>query len=155
MLQKNITLVDYETLTDSKGNRIVAFGHWAGIVGAYNGLLTYGKKWSLFDLKPAYQCVDLEDMQEEFFKVKALPPIKIAITGGGRVANGAMDIMDMMGIKRVSIFNYLYTQFQRTGLRPAAFRTITMPAKTVRFGTVRIFTRTRKNIKVRSINLPK
>lgn len=111
ILEKNICLVDYETLTDAKGNRIVAFGHWAGIVGAYNGLLTYGKKWSLYDLKPAYQCVDLEDMQEEFFKVKALPPIKIAITGGGRVANGAMDIMDMMGIKRVSIFNFLYTQY--------------------------------------------
>lgn len=111
ILKKNICLVDYETLTDANGGRIVAFGHWAGIVGAYNGILTYGKKWSLFDLKPAYQCVDMEDMQEEFFKVKNLPPIKIAVTGGGRVANGAMDVLEMMGIKRVSIFNFLYTPY--------------------------------------------
>src|SRR5690606_22634058 len=104
ILQKNITLIDYETLTNNNGNRIVAFGYWAGVVGAYNGILTYGKKWSLFNLKPAHQCVDLEDMEEEFFKVKALPPIKIAITVGGRVAHGAMEVLDMMGIKKVSVF---------------------------------------------------
>jgi saccharopine dehydrogenase (NAD+, L-lysine-forming) len=112
ILQKNITLVDYETLTNAKGERIIAFGRWAGIVGAYNGFLTYGKKHKLFDLKPAHQCVDLEDMQEEFFKVKLLPPIKIAVTGGGRVANGAVEIIDMMGIKQVSVEEFLIQTFQ-------------------------------------------
>jgi len=111
ILQKNITLIDYELLTNAAGERVVAFGHWAGIVGAYNGLLTYGRKHGLFTLKPAWQCVDMEDMEEEFFKVKRLPPIKIAITGTGRVAQGALEVLGRMGIRRVSVYDYLYLDF--------------------------------------------
>ncbi|MBC5775872.1 alanine dehydrogenase [Pontibacter sp. KCTC 32443] len=110
ILDKKITLIDYELLTDKEGHRVVAFGRYAGIVGAYNGILTYGKKHKLFDLKPAYLCHDMDDMQEEFFKVK-LPPIKIAVTGGGRVAGGAMEVLNKMGIRKVSVFDYLYKQF--------------------------------------------
>jgi len=110
ILDKRITLIDYETLTTPQGQRLVAFGRYAGIVGAYNGILTYGKKHDLFSLKPAYLCHEMEDMQEEYFKVK-LPPIKIAVTGGGRVANGAMEVLDKMGIRKVSVFDYLYKQF--------------------------------------------
>ncbi|RTQ45874.1 alanine dehydrogenase [Hymenobacter gummosus] len=111
VLQKNITLIDYEVLTNAKGERIVAFGYWAGVVGAYNGLLTYGRKHGLYQLKPAYLCTDLDDMQEEYFKVKALPPIKIAVTGSGRVAQGAIQVLDKMGIRRVSVYDYLYLDF--------------------------------------------
>ena len=111
VLKKNITLIDYELLTNAQGERIVAFGRYAGIVGAYNGLLTYGRKHGLYDLKPAYQCVDMDDMQEEFFKVKKLPPIKLAVTGSGRVAQGALEVLDRMGIRRVSVYDYLYLNF--------------------------------------------
>jgi len=111
ILAKNITLIDYEMLTNAQGERIVAFGRYAGIVGAYNGLLVYGRKHKLYDLKPAYQCVDMDDMQEEFFKVKKLPPIKIAVTGSGRVAKGALEVLTRMGIRRVSVYDYLYLTF--------------------------------------------
>ncbi len=111
VLRHHITLIDYEMLTNAQGERIVAFGHWAGIVGAYNGLLTYGRKHHLFALKPAWQCRDLEEMEEEFFKVKRLPPIKIAVTGSGRVAQGALEVLDRMGIRRVSVYDYLYLDF--------------------------------------------
>jgi saccharopine dehydrogenase (NAD+, L-lysine forming) len=111
VLARNITLIDYEMLTNEQGERIVAFGRWAGIVGAYNGLLTYGRKHGLYELKPAYQCVDMEDMQEEFFKVKRLPPIKMAVTGTGRVAQGAVEVLNLMGIRRVSVYDYLYQEF--------------------------------------------
>ncbi|AIZ62539.1 alanine dehydrogenase [Hymenobacter sp. DG25B] len=111
ILQKNITLIDYEMLTNARGERIVAFGRWAGIVGAYNGLLTYGHKHGLYALKPAWQCIDMEDMQEEFFKVKRLPPIKIAVTGSGRVAQGALEVLDRMGLRRVSVYDYLYLDY--------------------------------------------
>lgn len=111
VLKKNITLIDYELLTNARGERIVAFGRYAGIVGAYNGLLTYGRKHGLYDLKPAHQCVDMDDMQEEFFKVKKLPPIKMAVTGSGRVAQGALEVLNRMGIRRVSVYDYLYHDF--------------------------------------------
>ncbi|QNF35695.1 alanine dehydrogenase [Adhaeribacter swui] len=111
ILKKNITLIDYETLTNAKGERTVAFGRYAGIVGAYNGMMTYGKKMKLFELHPAHLCLDIEDMEEEYFKVKALPPIKIAVTGGGRVAQGIMEVLDKMGIRKVSVYDYLYHAF--------------------------------------------
>ena len=111
VLEKNITLIDYERLTNAQGERIVAFGRYAGIVGAYNGLLTYGRKHGLYNLKPAHQCVDMDDMQEEFFKVKKLPPIKMAVTGSGRVAQGALEVLDRMSIRRVSVYDYLYLSF--------------------------------------------
>ena len=110
-LEKNITLIDYELLTNEQGERIVAFGRYAGIVGAYNGLLTYGRKHGLYHLKPAHECVDMDDMQEEFFKVKKLPNIKMAVTGSGRVAQGALEVLDRMGIRRVSVYDYLYLNF--------------------------------------------
>jgi len=111
VLREHITLIDYELLTNAAGERVVAFGHWAGIVGAYNGLLTYGRKHGLYTLKPAWQCVDMEDMEEEFFKVKRLPAIKIAVTGSGRVAQGAVEVLGRMGIRRVSVYDYLYLDF--------------------------------------------
>ena len=111
VLKKNITLIDYELLTNAQGERIVAFGRYAGIVGAYNGLLTYGRKHGLYNLKPAWQCVDMDDMQEEFFKVKKLPGMKMAVTGSGRVAQGALEVLDRMGIRRVSVYDYLYLNF--------------------------------------------
>ncbi len=111
ILQKDISLIDYELLTNAAGERVVAFGHWAGLVGAYNGLLTYGRKHGLFTLKPAWRCVDMEDMEEEFFKVKRLPPIKLAVTGSGRVAQGALEVLGRMGIRRVSVYDYLYLDF--------------------------------------------
>ncbi|WP_046246887.1 NAD(P)-dependent oxidoreductase [Hymenobacter terrenus] len=111
VLEKNITLIDYELLTNARGERIVAFGRYAGIVGAYNGLLTYGRKHSLFALKPAHECLDMDDMQEEFFKVKKLPPIKMVVTGSGRVAQGALEVLNRMGIRRVSVYDYLYHDF--------------------------------------------
>lgn len=111
VLRRNVTLIDYELLTNARSERIVAFGRYAGIVGAYNGLLTYGRKHALFALKPAHECLDMDDMQEEFFKVKTLPPIKMVVTGSGRVAQGALEVLDRMGFRRVSVYDYLYLDF--------------------------------------------
>lgn len=110
LLDKKIRMVDYETLTDQSGKRIIAFGRWAGIVGAYNGVLTYGNRYNLFHLRPAHECFDLEDLKTEYSKVK-LPAIKIAITGGGRVAKGSIEVMHGMGIRKVSPAEYLTKEF--------------------------------------------
>ncbi len=106
VLAKNIRLVDYETLTDAKGLRIIGFGRWAGIVGAYNGLLTYGKRNGLFDLKPAHLCFDCEELFSEVQKI-SLPSLKIVVTGGGRVSHGVMEVLDRMKVKKVSVQEYL------------------------------------------------
>lgn len=110
IIAKNIRLVDYEVLTNEAGHRVIAFGRYAGIVGAYNGILTYGKRFDLFDLKPANKCFDMDEMWKEFKKVK-LPTIKIAVTGGGRVAKGSVEVLEGMQIREVSPEDYLNNEY--------------------------------------------
>ncbi len=101
ILKKKISLIDYECLTNSDAQRIIAFGRYAGIVGAYNGIWTYGQRYNLFNIRRSKDCFDLEDLKTEFAKVK-LPPIKIVLTGGGRVARGAMEVLHGMGVRKVT-----------------------------------------------------
>ncbi len=108
ILKKNIRLIDYECLTDKKGARIIGFGRYAGIVGAYNAFLALGKRTHSFDLKPAYLCDDRVEMESELSKVKFdNSGCKIALTGNGRVAHGAMEILNLMNIKKLNVQDYL------------------------------------------------
>jgi saccharopine dehydrogenase (NAD+, L-lysine forming) len=106
ILNKKIQLIDYEQLTDQNNTRIVAFGRYAGLVGAYNGILTHGKRYNRFALRPAHECFDLADLKTEYKKVN-LPAIKIVLTGGGRVSRGAMEVLDGMKIRKVTPANFL------------------------------------------------
>lgn len=110
ILKKKIRLIDYETLTDRLGNRMVAFGRFAGIVGAYNGLWTYGKRYQAFSLRRAFECFDVNDLKLELRKVN-LPPVKIILTGAGRVGKGAMETLDTAGIRKVSPADFLNQTF--------------------------------------------
>lgn len=110
VLDKNIRLLDYEVLKDESGKRVVAFGRWAGIVGAYNALWTYGQKTDLFDIKRAYRCFDKKELEQELKKVQ-LPPIKIILTGSGRVGKGAKEILDTLGVREVSTQDFLHHYF--------------------------------------------
>lgn len=109
-LNKGIQMTDYETLTYEKGGRILGFGRYAGIVGAYNSLLAWGLRNSSFDLKPANQCRDFEELKIELKKV-ALGGAKIVLTGGGRVAQGAMEIMKLIGIKEAKPQDFIFQEF--------------------------------------------
>jgi saccharopine dehydrogenase (NAD+, L-lysine forming) len=110
VLKKNIVLIDYEALKDVHGNRLVAFGRYAGIVGAYNALLTYGKRFNLFSIRRAYECFDVNDLKRELRKVN-LPAVKIILTGAGRVGRGAMETLDSADIRKVSTYDFLAREF--------------------------------------------
>lgn len=109
-LRKKIRLIDYEALKDTQGNRLVAFGRFAGIVGAYNGLWVYGNRYKKYSLRRAFECFDINDLKIELRKVK-LPPIKIVLTGAGRVAKGAMETLDTVGIRKVAPAEFLTQTF--------------------------------------------
>jgi alanine dehydrogenase len=111
ILEKNIRLIDYEGLKDESGNRVVAFGRWAGIVGAYNALWTYGKKTALFDIKRAHECFGTEELNLELKKV-LLPPVKIVVTGAGRVGSGVLEILNRLEIRQVSPYEFLHFYFE-------------------------------------------
>ena len=110
MLQLKINMVDYEVLKNQKGERLLGFGRYAGIVGAYNGFLTYGLKSGKYKLKAAHQCMDRIEMESEFKKI-VLNDEKIIITGNGRVGKGIMEIMKKSGVKQVSIDEFLNQTF--------------------------------------------
>ena len=111
LIEKKVQMIDYETLTDKNHNRIIGFGRYAGIVGAYNGILGYGLKYDLFRIKPANLCRDRAEMEEELKRVK-LPNIKIALTGGGRVANGAIETLSALRIRKVTADEFLIASFR-------------------------------------------
>ena len=107
---KNITFYDHETITNPNGQRLVAFGRYAGIVGAYNGFRTYGLKNDLFKLPKAETLKDQKDLIATLNKIK-LPNIKIVLTGKGRVSNGAKEMLDAMHIKEVLPDDYITNKF--------------------------------------------
>lgn len=110
VLEKNVELYDHEVITDPQGHRLVAFGRYAGIVGAYNGFRTYGLKHNLFQLPKAETLKDQQDLIAHLKQLK-LPKIKIVLTGKGRVGSGAKEMLDGMGLKEVDVPSYLDEEF--------------------------------------------
>ena len=102
ILNNNIELYDHEVIVDSKEIRLVAFGRYAGIVGAYNGLRTAGLKFNTFQLPKAETLYDREILIEELNKI-SMPKLKIVLTGKGRVGNGAKEMLDAMHIREVTV----------------------------------------------------
>ena len=106
ILEKNIELYDHEVITNQKGQRLVAFGRYAGIVGAYNGVRAYGMKYDTFQLPKAETLKDQQALIDALNGIR-LPAIKILLTGRGRVGNGAREMIDAMGMKRVGVTDFL------------------------------------------------
>ncbi len=110
ILKNKIVLYDHETIVDEESKRLVAFGRFAGLVGAYNGLRTYGLKHQLFELPKAEHLEDLNELMTVLKDLK-LPAMKIVLTGMGRVGNGAVEILDAVGIKNVEVDEFLNKDF--------------------------------------------
>lgn len=106
VLDKNIELYDHETIVNSENRRLIGFGRYAGIVGAYNGIRGFGIKFDLFNLPKASTLKGKEALVEKLRRI-TLPPVKIVLTGTGKVGHGAAEILDAMKIKKVSVDNFL------------------------------------------------
>ena len=112
VLEKNIDLYDHETIIDAHNRRLIGFGRYAGIVGTYNAFRAFGIKFELFKM-PKAETLSGKDALIAHLKRQVLPPLKIVVTGTGKVGNGAKEILEAMKIKEVSVDNYLtknYTQ---------------------------------------------
>ncbi len=110
MLAKNIEMYDHETIIKENGARLIGFGRYAGLVGAYNGFRAIGLKEGLFSLPKAETLDGLDAMKSELDKIQ-LPNLKIVLSGTGKVAYGAKEILDHLQIKQVSDALYLTTKF--------------------------------------------
>lgn len=110
LVDKRITLIDYECLEHEDGQRIIGFGFFAGVVGAHNGIMAYGNRCGLYSLGRVYKHKDYRELIHTYFGLR-LPNIKIAVTGSGRVAHGILEIMNLMGVTEVEPDEYLERKF--------------------------------------------
>ena len=110
LIDKKITLIDYECLDHEDGQRIIGFGFFAGVVGAHNGIMAYGKRTGLFELGRVYKNKDYRALIHTYFGLK-LPRIKIAVTRSGRVAHGVLDVMNLLDVQDVDPQDYLSKEF--------------------------------------------
>lgn len=110
IIDKKITLIDYECLEHEDGQRIIGFGFFAGVVGAHNGMMAYGNRTGLYKLDRVYKQRSFRELIHTYFGMR-LPNVKIAVTGSGRVAHGILEIMNLMGIHEVEPDDYLVRRF--------------------------------------------
>ena len=112
ILKNNIELYDHEVIVKENGARLIGFGRYAGLVGTYNCFRALGLRNQLFDLSKAENLSDLQALLSELDKI-SIPPVKIVLSGSGKVAKGAMEILDYSKIPRVEIEDYLSKQFDK------------------------------------------
>lgn len=110
ILDKQITLVDYECLEHEDGQRIIGFGFFAGVVGAHNGMMEYGNRTGAFKLDRVYKQRSFRELIHTYFGLR-LPNIKIVVTGSGRVAHGVIEIMNLVGVVEVEPDEFLEKKF--------------------------------------------
>lgn len=111
ILDKNIELYDHETIITPNGNRLIGFGRYAGLVGAYNGFRALGLRDGLFELPKVETLADLRAMKFELNKITLPRKLKIILSGSGKVAKGAKEILDHLRINEVSDAVYLSSTF--------------------------------------------
>ncbi|MGB5988979.1 MAG: hypothetical protein WBG43_04505 [Marinifilaceae bacterium] len=70
ILKQNINLIDYEYLIDKKGDRLVAFGYWAGVIGAYKAVRAIGLRTGKFQLPTLRSCNGLEEMYQHLKNIE-------------------------------------------------------------------------------------
>lgn len=105
VLDSNIKLVDYECLVDENGERLVAFGFYAGLVGAYNTFRVIGQREKSYSPKPAHLCKNFEEMKAELQKLKP-ERLKIIVTGAGRVGKGVLEVLRLLPIQHIEPENF-------------------------------------------------
>ncbi|XP_041988048.1 alpha-aminoadipic semialdehyde synthase, mitochondrial [Aricia agestis] len=109
ILAKNIRLIDYEKLMDDAGNRVVAFGKYAGVAGMINilhglglRLLALGHHTPFMHVGPAHNyrnsSMARQAIRDAGYEValgmmpKSLGPLTFVFTGSGNVSQGSQEI---------------------------------------------------------------
>ncbi len=111
IVDKRIRLIDYELIKRASGKRVIGFGRWAGIVGAYNALRAWGLRHRSFNLPKAIECEDMKDMVGRAKAVDLPSDMKIVLTGGGRVGMGAHELLTALGLREVHADAFLKEDF--------------------------------------------
>lgn len=111
IVEKRVKLIDYELIKRANGRRVIGFGRWAGIVGAYNGIRAWGLRHGSFALPRAIDCNDMKDMVAQAKSAELPSNMKVVLTGGGRVGMGAHELLTALGLREVHANAFLNEVF--------------------------------------------
>lgn len=120
ILEKNIRLIDYEKMVDSKGMRVVAFGKYAGVAGMINilhgigvRLLALGHHTPFMHIGPAHNYRNTEmakqAVRDAGYEIalgmmpKSIGPLTFVFTGTGNVSQGAQEVFQGLPIEMVDV----------------------------------------------------
>ena len=106
-LDKNVTLIDWERLTEPRGTRVIGFGRFAGLVGAYESLRGWGLMHDAWTLPDPRSVASLEDLLMHLPLLPFPKNFKWAITGRGRVGNGAVEVLQAAGFRELTPSEFL------------------------------------------------
>lgn len=119
LLDLKCTLIDYECITNDKGQRLVFFGRFAGLAGMIDAIYGMGQRFSslgfetpFLKMKQAYQYANLEEALEdvkeigELIKENGIPeelsPLTVGFSGYGNVSKGAQEVFDLLPFKELT-----------------------------------------------------
>ena len=117
-MDKGATLIDYELIKDEQGNRLIAFGRFAGVAGMNDALWALGQKLEargitgpLCLFRPTTTHRDLVDLFGHLNRLsKRLAgenlagidgPLIVGIAGYGRVGRGSEEVMRALGARQI------------------------------------------------------
>ncbi|XP_044742743.1 alpha-aminoadipic semialdehyde synthase, mitochondrial [Chrysoperla carnea] len=109
ILEKNIRLIDYEKLMDERGQRVVAFGKYAGVAGMVNilhglglRLLALGHHTPFMHIGPAHNyrnsSMARQAIRDAGYEIalglmpKSIGPLTFIFTGSGNVSQGGQEV---------------------------------------------------------------
>ncbi|KAH3892671.1 hypothetical protein DPMN_016794, partial [Dreissena polymorpha] len=109
ILEKNVRLIDYEKMVDKNGQRVVAFGKYAGVVGMINilhgmglRLLALGHHTPFMHIGPSHNYRNSEAARQAVrdagYEIalgrmpKSIGPLTFIFTGSGNVSKGAQEV---------------------------------------------------------------
>ena len=101
VLARGIRLIDYELLTDDSGARVIAFGRFAGMVGAHHALRAWGLRTGRYDLPAMRDVIDYAAAREAYAAID-LGDVRVVVTGTGRVGDGARGVLRDAGLAEVT-----------------------------------------------------
>ncbi|GIY30410.1 hypothetical protein CDAR_262411 [Caerostris darwini] len=119
ILERNIRLIDYEKLVDSKGQRVVAFGKYAGVAGMINilhglglRLLALGHHTPFMHIGPAHNYrssgMARQTVRDSGYEIalgmmpRSIGPLTFVFTGSGNVSQGAQEVFQELPYEYVN-----------------------------------------------------
>jgi alpha-aminoadipic semialdehyde synthase len=119
MMELDCQLIDYETVVDDRGLRLIFFGWYAGVSGMIETLVALGRRLNsrgignpFTALKQPHEYGSIREIKAalevigHWIRAEGLPtevlPLTVGFAGYGNVSKGAQEMIDVLPVKEIS-----------------------------------------------------